>query len=241
MALLSAVGLPASAQIVAEDYKLLGAAVRVRPAYDGSASERADLVPIVRYFGKPWFARTTQGILEGGARWRLTPGLDAGVQLAYEEGRKTKESDFLEARNFADIDPSASIGAHLEWDAKLGPAPISLLGRMRQNLDTDRGWQADLRLNAGVYGSARATLVVFGQLTWGSDKAVNSFYGVPPFEAKSGLMHASIGLIGGYDLTPRWTLLASYSSRHLQGDAADSPLAEKSRNDYATAGIAYRF
>jgi outer membrane scaffolding protein for murein synthesis (MipA/OmpV family) len=86
------VPLAALAQIAPEDYTLIGAAVRSRPAYDGSDAQRTDLIPVLRYYGKPWFARTTQGILEGGARWALTPGVDAGVQLAYEEGRKSSES-----------------------------------------------------------------------------------------------------------------------------------------------------
>jgi hypothetical protein len=107
------VPLAALAQIAPEDYTLIGAAVRSRPAYDGSDAQRTDLIPVLRYYGKPWFARTTQGILEGGARWALTPGVDAGVQLAYEEGRESSESDFLSSRNFPFY--SSSHGAAFLW------------------------------------------------------------------------------------------------------------------------------
>src|SRR5215831_783437 len=65
------------------DYSLVGAGVRSRPAYDGSKSQTLELIPVLRYYGRPWFARTTQGTLEGGAQWELTQGLHAGVQLAY--------------------------------------------------------------------------------------------------------------------------------------------------------------
>lgn len=68
---------------------LLGAAVRTRPAYDGSASRRADIVPVIRYYGRPWFART---ILEAGARTELAPDFYAGAQFAYEPGRKKSEA-----------------------------------------------------------------------------------------------------------------------------------------------------
>ncbi|MFL6573806.1 MAG: hypothetical protein ACJ8G4_18750, partial [Burkholderiales bacterium] len=54
---------------VAEDPPtIIGAAIRSRPAYDGSSSQVTDLIPQLRYYGKLWFARTTQGILEGGIR-----------------------------------------------------------------------------------------------------------------------------------------------------------------------------
>src|SRR5712691_5275061 len=85
-----------------EDYTLLGAGVRTRPAYDGSASQTTDLIPVLRYYGKPLFARTTQGILEGGVRTDIAPGLALGAQLAYEGGRKRSESDFLRDHNVPD-------------------------------------------------------------------------------------------------------------------------------------------
>ncbi len=90
-----------------EDDTLLGAGVRTRPAYDGSASQVTDLIPVVRYYGKPLFARTTQGILEGGARTEVAPGLALGAQLANEAGRKRSESDLLRDRNVPDIVPGA--------------------------------------------------------------------------------------------------------------------------------------
>ncbi len=89
------VPLAAFGQSPAEDYVLVGAGLRARPAYDGSDSQRGELIPVLRYYGRPWFARTTQGVLEGGARVELAPGLNLGVQLAYEGGRAASESGFL--------------------------------------------------------------------------------------------------------------------------------------------------
>src|SRR5437868_2297687 len=86
-----------------DDYTLLGGGLRTRPKFDGSSDRTVDLIPVVRYYGRPWFARTTQGILEGGARWNLGPGLDVGAQLAYEQGPQ-------------DHNPGASVGVHAEWD-----------------------------------------------------------------------------------------------------------------------------
>ena len=229
----------ALAQIVPDDYTLIGVAVRTRPAYDGSDSQRTDLIPVLRYYGKPWFARTTQGMLEGGARWSLARGVDAGVQLAYEEGRKTSESSLLQSLNLPDVDPGVSVGVHVDWDFMIGPAPINLLGRVRQNTDSDRGGQADLRLNVGLHASGGLIVAAYAQATWASSKSIESFYAIN--NADSGLLYTSLGLLGSYDLTRHWTAVAGVQGRRLHGDAAGSVIVETKSNYYANAGIAYRF
>ena len=238
--------------VLPEDYTLLGAAVRTRPAYDGSKSQQTDLIPVVRYYGQPWFARTTQGILEGGLHWNLGSGVAGGFQLSYDEGRDSSESDFLRSRNFTDdVDPGASLGAHLDWDGKLGPAPIGAMLRYRQSIDSDRGSLIDLRLNLGLYGKGGATLVAYTDATWGSSQANGTFYGVSPgqsaasglaaYQPGSGLRYVTVGLLGGYDLSRHWTLVAGLQQRWLQDGVAASPLAEERQSTYANAGVAYRF
>jgi MipA family protein len=230
---------------------LLGAGLRSRPAYDGSASQHVELVPVVRYFGQPWFARSTQGVLEGGVRMQLAPGLHAGAQLAYEPERNSSESDFLRNHSVPDVDRGASVGVHLEWDHQFGPMPITLLARTRQHTDSDRGAQVDLRLSAGVFRSGRIAAGVFAQPTWANAKSTGSFYGITPqqsaltglpvFHAGSGWLFASFGFLWSVDLSRDWIVVGSMESRHLYGDAAHSPLAERGSNYYASAGLAYRF
>jgi MipA family protein len=230
---------------------LLGPGLRLRPAYDGSASQRAELVPVVRYFGQHWFARSTQGVLEGGARMELAAGLHAGAQLAYESGRESSESDFLKSHGVSDVHHGASVGVHLEWDHKFGPVPITLLARARQHADSDRGTQVDLRFSAGVYRSGRVAAGIFTQATWADAKSTGSLYavtpqqsaatGLPAFGAGSGWLFSSLGLLWSVDLNRDWIVVGSMETRHLRGDAARSPLAERASNYYASAGIAYRF
>ena len=229
----------ALAQIVPDDYTLVGVAVRTRPAYDGSDSQRTDLIPVLRYYGKPWFARTTQGVLEGGARWALASGVDAGVQLAYEEGRKTSESSLLKSLSLPNVDPGVSVGAHVDWDFKIGPAPINVLGRVRQNTDADRGAQADLRLNVGLHASGGLIVAAFAQATWASSKSIESFYAIN--NADSGLLHTSLGFLGSYDFSRHWSAVAGVQGRRLHGDATRSPIVETKSSTYANAGLAYRF
>ena len=245
------VPLAAFAQTALPDYAWIGAGVRTRPAYDGSGTQRTDLIPTVRYYGKPWFARTTQGILEGGARMELAQGLNVGAQLAYEGGRLASESDFLRSNNVPDIKPGASVGLHVEWDQKLGPVPVTLLARGRHFVDSDRGAQADLRFTAIVFGGGAITAAVFVQGTWADSKSNQSFYGITPaqsattglpaYSAGSGPLYTSGGLLWGVDLRRQWIVVGNLEARRLHGDAARSPLAERTSNHYASASLAYRF
>lgn len=206
---------------------LLGAGLRSRPSYDGSAEQKADFVPVIRYYGPRWFARTTQGILEAGARSTLDKDFWAGVQLAYEPGRSEAP----------ELDPGVSAGLHLEWDRSIGRVPVNFLMRARQHLDAELGGQADLRVTAGVFARGGLLAGVFGQATWGTQNAVASRYG----PRNSGLLYTSIGLLGSFDLGPRWVLVGSLERRQLRDEVADSALVEKTWNYYASAGIAYRF
>ena len=211
-------------QVALSDETLLGAGVRNRPVYDGSGDQTTDLIPVVRYYGTPWFARTTQGILEGGARFALRPGLDGGVQLAYEPGPR-------------DGDPGASLGLHMELDTKVGPAPLNLLARTRTHLDSDRGSQADVRVTLGVYGGAGLQLGVFGQGTWANEKHTQAYYGV----RNAGLLFTSLGVLGSYDLARHWVAVASAELRRFAGEPSRSAFVQDRTGYYLSAGLAYRF
>jgi outer membrane scaffolding protein for murein synthesis (MipA/OmpV family) len=204
----------------------LGAAVRSYPEYTGSADQQLMLIPLVRYYGPILFARTTQGVLEGGARAELVKGLAAGVQIAYEE-----ENDRT------GLDPSASYGVHMEWDTNIGRVPVNLLARARFDFDSDNGSQTDLRASVGVYGSGRLGVGMFGQATWGNSDWFRAYYGADG----SGLVYTALGIEGQYELGRHWLLIASAHARFLQGDASSSPITEERTNYFASAGVAYRF
>ncbi len=207
-----------------EDYTLIGLGVRTRPEFDGSNSRTVDVVPYLRYYGKTLFARTTQGILEGGARANIGADFYAGVQLAYEAGPR-------------DGDPGASIGAHLERDVKLGPVPLFFLGRVRKHLDSDHGTQADLRVTMGIYGKDRVQAGVYAQATWANAKFTEAYYGID----EPGLLYTALGFLGSYDLSKSWSLVGGVDARWLSSDMLRSPFVERRTGYYANAGVGYRF
>jgi outer membrane scaffolding protein for murein synthesis (MipA/OmpV family) len=208
----------------AQDGTLVGAGIRSRPQFDGFTERKTDLIPVLRYYGRPWFARTTQGILEGGARWNVGEGTDIGAQLAYEQGPR-------------DQDPGASLGVHAEWEGRLGRMPLDALLRVRQQLDSDRGMQADLRLTAGVYEGHGVLAGVFGQLTYANEDYYRTFYEIE----ESGVAYGSLGALASYDLSGRWVLVGSVERRRLTDSAMRSPLVGQRSASYASLGLAYRF
>lgn len=243
--------LPLAAFAELSNDSMLGPGLRSRPAYDGSASQYTELVPVIRYFGQDWFARSTQGVLEGGARIELLPGLHAAAQVAYESGRQASKSDFLRNHNVTDLKTGLSVGMQLELDKKIGPMPITLLARVRQQTDSDRGAQVDLRLSTGLYHGGRVSFGAFTQATWANAKSTGFSYGITsPQSATTGLsafdasgrwLFSGVGLLGSVDLSQNWIMVGSVESRRLLGDAVFSPLTERKSNHYASAGVAYRF
>jgi len=230
---------------------LVGAGMRSQPAYDGANAQRGQLVPVLRYFSDPWFLRSTQDVLETGLRARLATNLHAGVQLAYEPGRITGESAFLQAHGLPDVDPGVSLGAHVEWDPRIGSCPLTLLLRGRKFTDARRGTQVDMRLSAGVTRRGPLALGTFVELTWANARSIQSFYGVsasqaalsnlPAFSGGGGLLTANAGFGARLDLSRHWLLVGAVETHRLRGNAARSPLAERSSNEYETLGLAYVF
>jgi outer membrane scaffolding protein for murein synthesis (MipA/OmpV family) len=233
------------------DYILLGAGIWSRPVYDGAITNHTVPIPVIRYYGKPWFARTTFGMLEGGARVELLRGFSIGTQLAYEGGRDSAESAYLTNHAISTIPISLSWGIHAELETKIGPMPLITLLRYRQDVDADRGAQADLRFTAGLYSNVGINAGIFVQSTWANTTSAQYYYGIsaqqstasglPVYTMQSGQLFNSAGLLWSYDVDAQWMLLGSFEWRGLREEALVSPLVETSTGRYANLGIAYRF
>lgn len=214
---------PLTATALGDDVQFLGAGVYSHPKFDGSPIRHDDLIPQINYYGERWFARTTEGILEGGARWGFGQSAAAGVQAAYEDGPRGEH-------------PGASLGVHAELEGNVGPAPVSSVFRIRQFLSNGNGWEADARVNVGIYQGHGLGAALYGQATWANEKIFNSFYAVN----NSGLLFSALGAWGGYTITPKWLFLFSAEERRLGDAAMPSPYVEHRSGFYGSLGIAYR-
>ena len=241
----------ASAEEKPADYILLGAGVWSRPVYDGANTNHSVAIPVIRYYGKSWFGRTTFGMLEGGARVELLNGFTVGAQLAYEGGRDSTESTFLRNHAINNIPVSLSWGFHAELEQKIGPMPLIALLRYRQDADAERGVQADLRLTAGLYSNLGINAGIFVQRTWANTTSAQYYYGIstqqaaasglPVYTLQNGQLFNAAGLLWSYDVDAQWVLLGSFEWRGLREEALNSPLVEVSTARYASLGLAYQF
>lgn len=230
---------------------LIGAGIEIQPAYDGSRHQTSEPVPIIRYFGHTAFIRDTQGILEGGLRYSLLPGLFVGGQLAYEPGRFTYQSSLLEQNHLPGIANSVSWGAHLEWDTQLGPAPINLLLRDRQRTDSINGNLVDVRLNIGILDYHHLGLALFTQSTWANRTYNTHFYGLSAaqsvqtglayYHPGAGVIFNTYGLMGGYELNSHWALFGSIEDRRYSALVNESPLVDASSARYINMSLIYQF
>ena len=103
---------------------------------------------------------------------------------------------------------------------------------------------------AGVFQSGPFAAGVFAQAIWANARSAQAYYGITPaqsntiglpaYQPGSGLANTSVGLLWSVDLGPKWLAVGSLESRHLRGDAAHSPLAQRGSNGYVSAGLAYR-
>ena len=241
----------ANAENVPPVTTLLGAGLWSHPAYDGAETNQTTLIPTVRYYGQPWFARTTFGMLEGGTRAVLLSGFTVGAQIAYEGGRESSESAFLTSHNVVTLNPSASIGIHAELEKNIGPMPVIALLRYRQDVDSNRGAQTDLRLIAGIYGGTQLNAGIFVQTTWADAKAAQYYYGMSTqqaastglstYNAQAGQLFNAAGLLWSFEVNKEWQLLGSLESRQLKELALDSPLNQTSFSHYSSLSLAYQF
>jgi outer membrane scaffolding protein for murein synthesis (MipA/OmpV family) len=232
---------------------LIGASVRIGPEYDGSRSTDIGLIPVLMYSKDLWFARTSEGILEAGAKAILFDNMYYGIQVAYEEGRDSHNSDFLLMHHVDSLHPSLSLGGFLQYQNIIKTVPVDVLARYRKDIDSSRGDQVDLRVTAGIYRSKdkKFNAEIFAQSTWANDKAIQSYYGInndETFDTKLSAFHPSGGNLSSefgfwcsYNLSSNWMLMGNVESHHLEGDAKNSPLTEVSHNNYFSFGVAYQY
>ena len=92
-----------------------------------------------------------------------------------------------------------------------------------------------ISLVAGHGQNALIDLKVYrvGGLTW--------LHGLPLYDPGGGWLYGSLGLLWSIDLTGHWIAVGTMDVRHLEGDAAGSPLVERGTNLYISAGLAWRF
>lgn len=167
---------------------------------------------------------------------------EAGPLLNLAFGRSADRNPIL--RGIRDVDTVLETGAFVRYRSRVGIASL----QFRHALGDDLGQSVRLTAGHGIYQSGNFAAIAAVRARWLSNKgmqrhfgitaedATTSEFGLPAFDASSGVSDANINLIGSYQISDRARFLGLLSAGHLFGDAADSPLVDGS-NGSAFQGI----
>ena len=231
----------------------LGGGVDVAPRYSGSDKSRVGAAQVVDYaMENGFFISTTRGVGYG----NNIGNMDYSAAVSYRTGRKDKDvssdsissgSDYL--RGMGDIKGSAIVvpglgykvtdWLHLQLQAEV---PVS---------ERDNGEAVHFGIISPLYTSPKneVTLALTG--SWGSDKYMQTYYGVSAaqsaasgfarHDAGAGIYAYSLNLDWTHRLTSRWSVLAAAGVTQLAGDAADSPIVQRKTSPTGSLKVTYSF
>ena len=231
----------------------LGGGVDVGPRYSGSDKIRVSAAQVVDYsMANGFFIGTTRGIGYG----NNVGNLDYSAALSYRTGRKDKDvsSDSIssgsdELRGMGEIKGSAIIVPGLgykvtDWlNLQLqAEVPVS---------ERENGEAVHFGLSSPLYTSPTNAVMLALTGSWGSDKYMQTYYGVSAaqsaasgfarHDAGAGIYAWSMNLDWTHKLTSRWSVLASAGVTQLTGDASDSPIVHRKTSPTGSLKVTYSF
>ncbi|MEP8956188.1 MipA/OmpV family protein [Enterobacter mori] len=231
----------------------MGGGVDVAPRYSGSDKSRVGAAQVVDYaMANGFFISTTRGVGYG----NNIGNLDYSAAVSYRTGRKDKDvssdsissgSDYL--RGMGDIKGSAIVvpglgykvtdWLHLQLQAEV---PVS---------ERDNGEVVHFGIISPLYTSPKNEVTLALTSSWGSDKYMQTYYGISAAQAAAsgfarhdagaGIYAYSLNLDWTHRLTSRWSVLASAGATQLTGDAADSPIVQRKTSPTGSLKVTYSF
>jgi outer membrane protein len=215
----------------------------ITPEYPGGNDDVVLPIPMIDIaYGRSLFLSSWRGAgayFVNNERWQL------GASLLFRRGRDRRDAERVAA--LKDIDDHAA--AQLFFSQNLGSIIVST--SVAQSITRNVGLTLDGSL-AWQFRPSVATRAQIGvQGSFGSEKYMNSWFGITPQQARaSGLREYSIdaGLRSAgafasinYDFSPNWTIVAVAAYDALAADAADSPVVAREAMPMLAVGALYYF
>lgn len=213
------------------------------PVYLGSDESETRALPFARaVWSNGWFA----GFDGVGYTFPSTSPLRYGLRLSIDPGRD--EKDALALAGMGDIETRPEMGAFVSYSLLPG---LQGVGHLRLGSGNDRdGALAEMGIRAMRPLGSRQQLLAGISVTWANQAAMQSRYGVDAVQSAAsgyriyspgaGLQDVELSLGWGYALTPAARVRFSLAASGLLGDARDSPIVRRSRNNSAMLLLEYR-
>jgi outer membrane protein len=250
---LYALGPPADASATPRDTWrfTLGAGVVNMPTFPGSSSHKNEVVPTVGASRGSFFVGANPdagallslgGYLVRNEQWRV------GAALTYDVIEPREESDDAHLQGLGDIARTS----HAEVFAIYSRDWASLRGSLTSDIGgNSRGAVATLDFTGRFQPAPRWTLTAGPGLSWATDQYSRAYFGVdsqqslasglPTHRPGSGLYSLRFSAAGAFRPNVHWTLGGAATAAWLQGDAADSPVAQKRNQMTYTVFANYLF
>lgn len=215
---------------------VLGGEVFYRPGAGGSVAMGSRGLVLT-----PW--QTTAGSASVGLS--VDPGrVDNGERKLTPMGRRPGSEDL---RGLGEVKATALVSA----SGSLALGPVSLTGALRQAVSSHRGTLAELGLSMPLKLHRHATLTVSPGVTWADRRHMEAYFGVTPaqsaasgytaFDAGAGVKSQHLVLDFEMALSRWWYVNAMLRTARLAGDAADSPITQRTRQTSGMLTVRYQF
>ena len=230
-------------------HAVLGAGMELHPAYDGSRAYRVRGGPAIdiRYHDVVFFS-TGDGL---GYNLVHRRGLEVGVSLAYDLGRKER-LDYGNLTGMGDKPMSAVPKAFLAWVVS-DQFPVVVRSDLRYLLRTGGGMVGDIGVYAPLPGSSERFAAFLGpSVTLASRRYLQDLFGVSSEQsvasghpiyrvASTGVDAAGLGLSASWRVSRHYLVNIDGAINRLGHEAADSPLVERPSAHVLTLSLDYHW
>jgi len=221
----------------------IGINLGIMPRYEGANSYRVLPLPELSFTHDNFFIHG----LDAGVVYQILPGWSAGLLVTAGLGRK--ESDAAVLSGTGDIAPSLQAGGFVRWQ----DGPITVDTKFLQSLHSGYGSHITVGATYAIVHTSADRLTIGADAVWSSKDAMQTYFGIDSQQAASSTenlqqYHPSAGfsrtdamLSWEHRLNPVWSVRSTLGVQSLIGDAADSPVVERTRNAFGSLGLAYHF
>lgn len=175
----------------------------------------------------------------------VDPGrVDHGDRKLTPAGLRPGSADL---RGMGEVDMTALVSA--SGSVTLGPA--SLTGSLRQAVSSHRGTLVEVGLALPWQLHRHAKLTLTPGVTWADQRHMQAYFGVTPqqsaasgysaFEAGAGVKSQHLVLDFDMAFSRHWHVQALLRVQRLTGDAADSPIVQRTRQASGMLAARYEF
>ncbi|MGO4278662.1 Outer membrane scaffolding protein for murein synthesis, MipA/OmpV family [Cupriavidus sp. OV038] len=226
----------------------LGAAMTVRPRYDGAHDYYVFGGPTIdiRYADK-FFASTGEGLgwnIVSNDHWR------AGIALTYDLGRREKK-DHDNLAGMGNIGMAAETKMFVDYVVSKS-FPLVIRANARRQFGGANGWIGDLGAYMPLPGSSEKFFWFAGPTMTVADSAyMGRWFGVTPeqaarsghpeYRASGGIKSYGGGVSAIWFINKHWFATADFGVSALVGDAKNSPIVQRTTNLTGDISVVYQF